>query len=118
MLLTLEKGLRIKADKIITVGGAVRDNFWMQNKADVIGKQIEVPGVEEATPLGAALLAGIGVGIYRDERDAFLQVFKSGKVYKPDDELSKKYDEYYNIYKELYPSLREVNRKIFDNFRR
>ncbi len=118
MLLSLEKGLSIKADKIITVGGAVRDQFWMQNKADVIGKQIEAPAVDEATPLGAALLAGIGVGVYKDEKDAFTSVFKSGKIYEPDKGLSKKYEEYFSIYKDLYPSLRDVNRKIFDQFRK
>jgi sugar (pentulose or hexulose) kinase len=54
----------------VAVGGATRNVFWMQNKADVTGLPVEVPEVEEATPLGAAILAGIGVGLYRDEQDA------------------------------------------------
>ena len=65
------------------MGGATRNEFWMQNKADVAGRPIEVPDVEEATPLGAAILAGIGVGLYRDERDAFERVYKPGKTFEP-----------------------------------
>ena len=45
-------------DKLVVVGGAVRNKFWMQNKADMVGMTIEVPAVEDATPLGAAMLAG------------------------------------------------------------
>ena len=56
-----------RCERFVAVGGATRNAFWMQNKADVIGRPIEVPDVEEATPLGAAILAGIGVGLYRDD---------------------------------------------------
>ncbi len=58
-------GLGIIPDKLVAVGGTTRNSFWMQNKADITGLPIEVPDVEEATPLGAAILAGIGVGLYR-----------------------------------------------------
>ena len=57
-------------DRFVAVGGATRNGFWMQNKADMLGRPIEVPDVEEATPLGAAILAGIGVGLYHDVHDA------------------------------------------------
>ena len=74
----------------------------MQNKADVVGLPIEVPEVEEATPLGAAILAGIGVGLYHDEQDAFERVYKPGKTYHPNSQLAAKYDELYKIYQQLY----------------
>ena len=40
--------------RLVVVGGGTRNTFWMQNKADVVGRPIEVPDIEEATPLGAA----------------------------------------------------------------
>ena len=55
----------------MAVGGATRNAFWMQNKADMLGRPLEVPAVTEASPLGAAILAGIGVGLYRDEQEAY-----------------------------------------------
>jgi sugar (pentulose or hexulose) kinase len=89
----------------------------MQNKADVTGKVIEVPDIKEASALGAAILAGIGVGIYSDNIEAYERTFKSGKLYKPNGTLVKKYNEYYGIYKKLYPSLKRINREIFKSFK-
>jgi xylulokinase len=117
IMTALKKGANIEADRLIVVGGATRNSFWMQNKADVTGLPIEVPEVEEATPLGAAILAGIGVGLYRDEQDAFERVYKKGKTYQPDSQLAPKYADWYQIYKQLYPVLKPVNHQIYDQFR-
>ena len=113
----LQKGANIEADRLVVVGGATRNSFWMQNKADVTGLPIDVPEIEEATPLGAAILAGIGVGLYRDEQDAFERVYKKGKTYEPDVQLASKYARWYEIYKKLYPILKPVNHQIYDQFR-
>lgn len=112
----MEGALGIKAERFVAVGGAVRNTFWMQNKADVVGRPIEVPDVEEATPLGAAILAGIGVGLYRDEQEAFERVYKPGKTYEPDPELAARYSEWFQIYQQLYPTLKDVNHQLFDRF--
>jgi xylulokinase len=113
----LKNGLGIAADRLVVVGGATRNSFWMQNKADITGLPIDVPEIEESTPLGAAILAGIGVGLYRDEQDAFERVYKPGKTYSPDSQLAPKYAEWYQIYKQLYPVLKTVNHQIYDQFR-
>jgi xylulokinase len=117
ILFSFERALPGSIEKIIAVGGAVRNQLWMQNKADVTGKIIEVPALEEATTLGAALLAGIGLGIYADEKDAFRQTYKEGRIYEPDPNRQKEYEEYYRIFKKLYPSLRDVNHEIFNRFK-
>jgi xylulokinase len=113
----LKTGLGIQADRLVVVGGARRNSFWMQNKADVTGLPIDVPEVEEATPLGAAILAGIGVGLYRDEQEAFERVYKPGKTYLPDPGLASRYAEWFRIYKQLYPALKPVNHLLFEQFR-
>lgn len=103
--------------KIITVGGATKNAFWMQNKADISGKIIEVPGMDEATALGAALLAGIGVGIYTNEKEAGEAVFRTGKTYYPSIE-NERYSIYYEkFYKNIYNSLIELNHGIFDQIK-
>jgi xylulokinase len=117
ILFSFERALPGSIQKIIAVGGAVRNELWMQNKADVTGKFIEVPALEEATTLGAALLAGIGLGIYKDEQDALQQTYKEGRIYQPDPKRQKEYEEYYQIFKKLYPSLKEVNHAIFNRFK-
>ena len=72
------------------------------------------PAVEEATPLGAAILAGIGLGLYQDEEDAFGRVSKPGKTYQPDPALSDRYAEWFKIYKQLYPALKPISHQLSD----
>lgn len=112
ILRAVEKGLGTTAERLVAVGGATRNAFWMQSKADVVGKPIEVPQVEEATPLGAAILAGIGVGVYEDEQDAYERIRKPGRVYEPNAKLTAKYAEAFEAYRRLYPALREVHGMI------
>ena len=113
----METGLGIKPDKFVAVGGAVRNKFWMQNKADVAGRPIEVPDVEEATPLGAAILAGIGVGLYKDEQDAFDHVYKPGETFEPNPKLASQYADGFRIYRQLYPALKPISHQLYDQFR-
>ncbi|HJW90993.1 MAG TPA: FGGY family carbohydrate kinase, partial [Anaerolineales bacterium] len=44
---TMESSMHLRAEKFVAVGGAVKNKFWMQNKADVVGRPVEVPQVEE-----------------------------------------------------------------------
>ena len=106
---TIEAHATVQLDKFLAVGGATRNEFWMQNKADVLGREIEVPAVEEATPLGVAILAGIGVGAFADEEDSFSRVYKPGKTYRPDPKLSAMYAERFQIYRQLYPALKPIH---------
>lgn len=117
MIEALESPFKEKSERVIAVGGATKNDFWMQNKADVTGKIIEVPDIIEATGLGAAMLAGIGIGIYRNEEDAFGKVLKRGKVYYPDKTFNERYQQYFNIYKKIYPGLKDINNDIFSTFR-
>lgn len=112
----LQGGLNLKVDKIAAVGGALRNKFWMQNKADVTGIPIQVSEVEEATPLGAAILAGIGVNIYKDEQDAFERVCRPGATYEPDLKTSARYQDLFGIYKEIYSTVKPISHKLYDHF--
>ncbi len=113
---TMQNDMSVPFEKLVVVGGAVRNKFWMQNKADMVGQVIEVPAVEDATPMGAALLGGIGVGIYRDERDAFEHVWKPGVTFEPDPQVTARYAELFPIYKQLYGALAPVSHQLYDRF--
>jgi sugar (pentulose or hexulose) kinase len=78
----------------------------------MVGRPIETPDIEEATPLGAAILAGIGVGLYADEDEALARVYRSGKVYEPNTELTPMYAERFEVYKQLYPATKPINHKL------
>lgn len=113
----MESGLNCRFDNIIVSGGGSQNEFWIQNKADMLGLPIEVSNVQEATPLGAAMLAGIGIGLYKNLDQAFERVKKPKKVYNPNPELTAKYATLFEIYKSIYPSLKSINNSLFDRFK-
>ena len=109
MIHGLRGALGVTADRFVTVGGGAQNHFWMQAKADLLGLPFETPQIEEATPLGAAILAGIGVGLYRDEQEAFDRVFRPGRVFEPNLKLTAQYAERFAIFEQLYPALKHLN---------
>ncbi|NQT50654.1 hypothetical protein HQ576_01310 [bacterium] len=112
ILTSLENGLGLTTDTLVAIGGGTKNTFAMQNKADMAGKPMEAPDLGEATPLGAALLAGIGVGLYADEQDAFDHVYKPGRVYEPNPELTARYAEWFKTYERIYPALKDVHAQL------
>lgn len=98
---------------IYAIGGAAKSDFWLQMKADVTGIVIRSKHVPEAAALGAAMLAGIGAGIYASPADAVAKVCHPEKVYTPNQENHKKYRQIYErLNKGLYPALAEFHQKI------
>jgi glycerol kinase len=62
-----DSGIRLTALRVD--GGMVRNNFLMQYQSDMLGTVVERPVVQETTALGAAYLAGLAVGYWRDRAD-------------------------------------------------
>ena len=101
--------------EIIAVGGATRNKFWMQNKADILGRDFNVPvNLDEAACLGAALLAGVGAGVYANDADAASRTYKAGDAYKPDMAKHEAYHARYEIFRSIYPSVSDLNHRIAD----
>ena len=75
------------------------------------GKTIEVPSSDTATTLGAAILAGVGVGMYESFEDAVEQTVTKGRVHIPNTEHVDTYEAGYAIYRELYEQLKNLMKK-------
>ena len=69
---------QLKAD-----GGASRDRFLMQFQADILDRQVRRPMIRETTALGAAYLAGLAVGVWRD-REEITHLWACDTTYTPD----------------------------------
>ena len=52
------------------MGGGVKNRFWVQNKADILGRELEIVTTPDVAPRGAAMIAGSGSDCFRDFRDA------------------------------------------------
>lgn len=69
LVAAMEADTGIKMDSLRADGGASRDKFLMQFQADITGKPVRRPVIRETTALGAAYLAGLAVGVWRDTRE-------------------------------------------------
>ncbi len=67
----------LKAD-----GGASRDKFLMQFQADIIGKEVRRPAIRETTALGAAYLAGLATGVWKNT-DELKRLWKCDNTFEP-----------------------------------
>lgn len=90
---------------LYSVGGGATSPVWTQLKADVLGKEIRVPEADTASCLGAAVLAGVGTGVYDSFEDAGQYLGEVHRVHKPNPENTKRYRELFAIYRELYSAL-------------
>ena len=75
-----DSGITLKALKVD--GGAVANNFLMQFQADILGVPVDRPMVTETTALGAAFLAGLAVGFWKDKAEITAQ-WNVNRTFKP-----------------------------------
>src|SRR5665648_17752 len=108
----LRKLIKHDITPVSTIGGGARNQPWLQLKADITGLHIEVPAVKEAAALGAALLAGVGTGIYTDLYEATKKTYQVDKRFIPNQENCEKYGRLFSINRKLYPVLKEINRDL------
>lgn len=97
------KIMNYKPEKITFAGGASNNPIWCQIIADILGVSIQTPVEKEATALGAALLAGVSVGLYQDLAEAE-KLIKWDQTYYPNMENHKIYQKKYQDWKKIYKS--------------
>jgi len=102
----------ITIDGLVVTGGGAKSPFWLQLKADITGKRVMVPRVTEASLLGAAVLAGVGAGIYRDLEDAVERVFKVKDTFEPDPSVKATYDRMFAVYRDIYEAAIGISEKL------
>ncbi len=96
----------LDADELRVVGGGARSGFWLQMKADVTGRTVRLVETEEATAIGAAMLAATGQGSMPSlDAAAEAMVRLSSHVLEPNRELGPVYDEAYRAYRGLFDAV-------------
>lgn len=99
--------------QIRAIGGGTRNRLLMQIKANVFRSPLTVIEVAETTALGAAMLSGIGAGVYPTIPAALDQLRLQETIIHPQPEPTELYDMYYNqVYRQFYTTLRHLNQTI------
>ncbi len=97
-----------KAEEIVVCGGGSRSRFWNQVKADILQRPVRPAAVTETGCLGAAILAGVGIGFFPGLKKACKEMIQFKATLVPNDSLQDVYEARYRLYRGCYPALRSV----------
>jgi xylulokinase len=97
-----------KINNIISLGGGSKSRLWNQIKADITGLPIQLPAYSDTALLGAAMIAGIGAGIYKNNEEVSGKLVKFNERYEPDLRNKDIYDVNFNKYQKIYSKLKDI----------
>jgi xylulokinase len=105
---TIFDEMKVPARTVRLGGGGARSPLWRQIQADVYGYPVETVEAEEGAAYGAALLAGVGGGVWKTVDEACDQVVRVAGRVAPNESDRTTMAEQYARYRALYPALKAV----------
>ena len=100
-------GLKITSTNLC--GGGARSATWRQIFADVLGIPVHILATEQGPSYGAAILAMVGCGVYRDVAEATEQMVSVKQTIFPNPQNVAKYQKKYETFTKLYPLLKTLS---------
>ena len=105
---------KVRIDTLHILGGPTKSELWNQLQSDVYGHPVKTLRNADAALSGAAILAGVGVGIFPDIPSGAANIVKTRHAYTPDPKTHAVYREMYDLYQSLYAAL--DHSRFFDKF--
>ncbi len=106
------KSLGIKIERTKICGGGAKSPLWKKMIANILNIKVDVIESEEGPALGGAILAAVACGEYASVEDAAEKLVKVIDTVEPDAELAAKYEARYQQFKEIYPTCKELFKKL------
>ncbi len=98
----VEKFSGVNLTSIVFAGGGSKGKLWSQILADVTGLVVNIPVVKEATALGCAIAAGVGVGLYPSLSEAGKKLVKFERQHQPNPENYQLYQKHKAKWADVY----------------
>lgn len=109
----MEKQVGKRFNSINFIGGGSKSPVWRNIQANVMNRKIcTLNAQQEANSLGAAIVCGVGLGIFPDFNNAVKDFVKVREIIEPEQKSAKRYDGYYEAFKELYKAVSPINTRI------
>ena len=103
-------------NRIRVIGGGTRNDLWMKIKASVYGRALEVTPLDEGTGLSAAILAGLGAGLFTsvcEARKTMAEALGRVTIVEPDPSWMERYDQLYRtVYSHLAPMMSPIHNSL------
>ena len=106
--LEVAKSLGIKIERTKICGGGAKSPLWKKILANIMNLKVDVIESEEGPALGGAMLAAVGCGEYPDVKTIAEKVVKVVDTVEPEPELVAKYEERYQKFRKIYPTVKEL----------
>jgi xylulokinase len=109
----LTRATGVEAGRVVVMGGGVKNRLWLQTRADALGRGLEVVEDPDVTPRGAAMLAGLGIGLFSDYHDAVTRFApRTGPIAPAPRPAALYEDMYHSVYVPVQDSLELVNHHL------
>ena len=95
--------------RIFLIGGGARSKLWSEIVCNVFNRPVAVPVPGDAS-FGACLLAGTGIGVFSDVKDAVAKCLHVDRTLAPDPAAAAQYDRLYAVYRQIHDALAPVYR--------
>lgn len=92
-------------------GGGARSPLWRQIQAEVYGQTVSTVKAEEGAAYGAAILAGVGAGVWSSVEGACQSVVKINQRIEPDSRNVETMNHQYRLFREIYPALAGISKQ-------
>ncbi|MBL8096802.1 MAG: xylulokinase, partial [Anaerolineales bacterium] len=102
------RGLNVPIHQIRATGGGGKSALWRAMQADIYGGEVVTLAAEEGPAYGAALLAGVGAGVFADVSDAVARGVRVTGVTTADPERAARYTALHALFQAQYPALRST----------
>ena len=104
----IARSLGVKIDRVRATGGGAKSPLWRKMIANIMNVSVEIINSEEGPGYGGAILAAVGCGAFASVEEAGDKLIRVVDVTEPDAELVAKYEKKYQVFKKLYPALKDV----------
>jgi len=105
---TIFEEMKVPVTRIVLGGGGARSAVWRQIQADVYGKEVEILEAEEGAAYGAAILAGVGAGLWPSVDEACASVLRVRERVCPQAASVAAMNAGYAAYRRIYPGMKMI----------
>ena len=107
---TIFSELGVPVQRVRLGGGGARSPLWREIQANAYGYPVETVDADEGAAYGAALLAGVGAGLWPSIDDACDRLVRSSMAASPNPRIAEVMNARYAVYQRVYPALRQISR--------
>lgn len=93
-------------------GGGAKSELWRMILCNGLGLTLTFPQTEQGPGYGAAMLAMVGAGVYPTAQACAEALIETKEMITPDPEIAARYDAQYEKFKAIYPSMKELFKKL------